>query len=225
MDNLDEVNKSDKIDRASRFGTVAILAGGKSSRMGFDKQLISFNGENIVKRNIAKLKDIFNEIIVVTNNSEFYKDDNSIITIKDIIFQRGPLSGIHAALKKSKSEYVYFLACDMPEVDIDFILFMKSRIAECDDDIEICVPDRDGKLELFNGFYSKKLIPRIEDMLGNDNRAIRNLVYGSKSCIVEITSDYKEDIFLNLNTQEQLEEYRSRGIKDGRDRKNGWNDN
>lgn len=205
----------DKIDKFDKFGTVAILAGGKSSRMGFDKQLISFNGENIVKRNVKKLRKVFNEIIVVTNNSEFYKDEKDIITIKDIIFQRGPLSGIHAALKKSKSEYVYFLACDMPEVDLEFIAYMKSKIDECGEDMEICIPNRDGKLELFNGFYSKRLIPRIEEMLENDNRAIRNLVYGSKSCIVEITSDYKEDIFLNLNTQEQLKEYTDRGKKNG----------
>lgn len=202
-----------------KFGTVAILAGGKSSRMGFDKQLISFDGENIVKRNIKKLKTIFSEIIVVTNNSELYEDDNSIITIKDIIFQRGPLSGIHSALKRSNNEYVYFLACDMPEVDIEFIQYMKSKTIECiektNQNIEICIPNRDGKVELFNGFYSKNLIPKIEGMLEKDELAIRNLVERSNTCIVEINEEYKKNIFINLNTQEQLEEYRSRGINYG----------
>lgn len=188
-----------------KFGTVAILAGGKSSRMGFDKQLIDFNGQNIVKRNAEKLKKKFDEIIVVTNNQKFYQDKKYIITIKDIIFQKGPLSGIHAALKKSSSEYVYFLACDMPEVDLNFIDFMQSKII--DDDIDICVPKREGQLELFNGFYNKRLIPKIEKLLEDNILAIRNLVYGSKSQIIEIEDGYSNDIFLNLNTQKDLKKY------------------
>lgn len=188
-----------------KFGTVAILAGGKSSRMGFDKQLIEFNGQNIVKRNAEKLKEKFDEIIVVTNNQQFYKDKEYIITIKDIIFQKGPLSGIHAALKNSSSEYVYFLACDMPEIDLSFIDFMESKIDN--EEIEICIPKREGRLELFNGFYNKGLIPRIEKLLDEDILAIRNLVYSSKSRIVEIEEGYGSDIFLNLNTQQDLKDY------------------
>lgn len=188
-----------------KFGTVAILAGGKSSRMGFDKQLIELNGENIVKRNTDKLISIFDEIIVVTNNQDFYKDKKYIKTIKDIIFQKGPLSGIHSALKISKSQYVYFLACDMPEIDLRFIEFMKSKIKN--NDIEICIPSIKGKVEPFNGFYSKKLITRIEKLLESDILAIRELIVRSKHLIIDVEKQTDNNIFLNLNTQEDLQNY------------------
>ncbi len=189
-----------------KFGTAAVLAGGKSSRMGFDKQRIEFSGENIVKRNTEELKRKFSQIIVVTNSPEIYEDEDYITVIQDIIFQKGPLSGIHAALKYSESRYVYFLACDMPEIDMDFIEYMKNETDRVN--AEICIPMRDGRLELFNGFYRKSLVPKIEKILKEDRRAIRALVEISDTHIVNADNIGKKDIFLNLNTQKELEDYR-----------------
>lgn len=194
------------MNELNRFGTAAILAGGKSSRMGFDKQFIEFDGENIVKRNAEILRAMFNQIIVVTNRPSLYNDSDCIETVKDIIFQKGPLSGIHSALSYSKSSYVYFLACDMPEIDLKFIEFMKSQVDS--DDIEICIPLKEGRMELFNGFYSRSLIPRIEKLLEEEKRAIRNLVEESNSKIIDIDERAEDKIFLNLNTQKELEDYR-----------------
>ncbi|MGI6199107.1 MAG: molybdenum cofactor guanylyltransferase, partial [Candidatus Cloacimonadaceae bacterium] len=41
------------------MNTAIILAGGKSTRMGFDKQLITIEGVNITKYIIRVLKSIF----------------------------------------------------------------------------------------------------------------------------------------------------------------------
>lgn len=199
-------------DILDRFGTVAILAGGKSSRMGFDKELICINGQSLMKKNIRMLKKVFDEIIVVTNNPKFYEGED-VKTIQDIIFQKGPLSGLHAALTAAKSEYVYLMACDMPEIDLDLIEHMKKKLAE--EDVEICIPRVEGKLEPFNGFYSKKLTPKIESCLLNDVLAIRNIVYSSKACVVDFEGSYKKDTFLNLNTRDELDEY---SLRENRDR-------
>ena len=51
--------------------------------------------------------------------------------VRDSIPGYGPLSGIHAAVKESKSEYVYLLACDMPHIDPDYISYMTGLLSAC----------------------------------------------------------------------------------------------
>ena len=43
----------------SDYGSAAILAGGKSTRMGSDKQLLEIGGKRIVETLIAALKEDF----------------------------------------------------------------------------------------------------------------------------------------------------------------------
>lgn len=189
----------------NKFGTAVILAGGKSSRMGFNKEFLEIDGESLVKKNIEKLKSIFNEIIVVTNNPKYYESLN-IITVQDIYFQKGPLSGIHASLKRSSSEYIYLLACDMPEIDIPFIKWMMEIVDR--EAPEIAVIRKGGYIEPFNGFYSTALIERAEELLRQNKLAIRALMSEAKVEFIdlhEVQSD--RDIFLNLNTQEDLQGY------------------
>ncbi|OHW61343.1 putative molybdenum cofactor guanylyltransferase [Andreesenia angusta] len=189
----------------NKFGTAVILAGGKSSRMGFNKEFLEIDGESLVKKNIEKLKTIFNEIIVVTNNPEYYESLN-IITVQDIYFQKGPLSGIHASLKRSSSEYIYLLACDMPEIDIPFIKWMMDIVKR--EAPEISVVRRDGRIEPFNGFYSVALADRVEELLKHDKLAIRALMSEAKVEFIDLHEVQSgRDIFLNLNTQEDLHGY------------------
>ena len=109
------------------YGTAVILAGGESRRMGFDKQFLSLNRERVMNSVIEKLNMKFSEIIIVTNKPVFYSTTvHKVVT--DEIAGKGPLSGIHIGLKNSSSKYVYFIACDMPVVNTDYIEFMKNRI-------------------------------------------------------------------------------------------------
>jgi len=55
-----------------KFGTAVILAGGKSTRMGFDKQFLVINRRRLIDSLRKKLKKEFDEIVVVTNKSQYY---------------------------------------------------------------------------------------------------------------------------------------------------------
>ncbi len=109
-----------------KFGTAIILAGGKSSRMGFDKQFLIINEKRVMEIVISKLRAEFKEIIIVTNKPESYKNLADKV-VSDIIKGKGPLSGLHAGLKHSSSKYSYFIACDMPNINIEYIRYMKRK--------------------------------------------------------------------------------------------------
>ncbi|MSU02743.1 molybdenum cofactor guanylyltransferase [Tissierella pigra] len=187
------------------FGTAIILAGGKSSRMGFDKQFIEVNQDRLMDIVINKLKKEFKEIIIVTNKPEGYYKNQYIVT-KDIIEGKGPLSGIHAGLKLSSSRYAFVVACDMPHINLDYIRYMKEFIGN--ENIDGSVTKYGELVEPFNGFYSKGIIENIEKHLLNQRRSINSLLkelnikYVEESKAREFSPNW--DMFINLNTQEDL---------------------
>ncbi len=191
-----------------KFGTAVILAGGKSTRMGFDKQLLKFDERRLIDNLSRKLSKEFEEIIVVTNKSKYYLGFNDKIT-KDIIVGKGPLSGIHSGLACASSQYVYFVACDMPNIYLDYIKYMKEEIEDIR--VKACVTKYGEWIEPFNAFYSKDMIVDIEEHLLNNQKSINSLLkkldvlYIEEEKAREFSPNW--DMFLNLNTKEDLNNY------------------
>jgi len=192
----------------TRFGTAVILAGGKSLRMGFDKQLLKVNERRLMDNLITKLKEKFNEIIIVTNKAEYYIGLSDKI-ISDKIKDMGPLSGIHAGLKESLSHYVYFTACDMPNISLDYIDYMKREIEGIE--VKACVTKLGQWIEPFNAFYSKDMVKNIEEHLFENRKSIFSLIDKVETHYIEEKEARRYspnwDMFLNLNTREELDRY------------------
>ena len=201
--------------KINEFGTAIILAGGKSSRMGFDKQFLKIKEIRLMEIIIDKLKEEFEEIIIVTNKPDEYNEfQYKIVSV--IIKEKGPLSGLQVGLKNATSTYSYFIACDMPSVNLDYIRYMKEKIRETSP--KACVTkDEDGHIEVFNGFYSKELYENIKSQLSEDKRAVNALLKSVDTLYISSTKAkvYSPDyaMFKNLNTKEELENYISQ-IKD-----------
>lgn len=192
----------------NKFGTAVILAGGKSSRMGFDKQFMKIKEERLLEIIINKLKKEFEDIIIVTNKPEKYIG-NSCRIVCDEIKQKGPLGGIYSGLKESSSKYVYFVACDMPNINIDYIRYMKEKIKDLD--VGACITRVGDKLEHFNGFYSRDVINEIEKLFLEDCRAIVYLTNKVNTLYIQEQDARKFspswEMFLNINTREELGRY------------------
>lgn len=191
-----------------RFGTAVILAGGKSTRMGFDKQLLKINERRLIDNLRKKLSGQFDEIIVVTNKSEYYLGFSDKIT-KDIIVGKGPLSGIHAGLMAASSLYVYFVACDMPNINMEYIRYMEEEMENSKD--KACVTRFGQWIEPFNAFYSKEMIRDIEKHLLSNKKSVNSLLeklpvhYIEEEKAREFSPNW--DMFLNLNTKEDLKDF------------------
>ena len=192
-----------------KFKTGVLLAGGKSQRMGFDKQLLSVNNRRLVYELVHRLKEEFEEIIIVTNSPEHYEGGTGYSVISDEIKDMGPLGGIHTGLKAAAGEYVYFLACDMPCVNVDYIRFMKNKIKNLE--VDACVTRFGEWIEPFNAFYSKSLIKGIEaDLLIGKGYIFQylkkqNCLYIEEKVAREFSPEW--DMFLNLNTVSELDRY------------------
>lgn len=144
--------------------SVAILAGGKSSRFGGkSKAEIIIEGKPIISKLIDTVYDISGEIIIVTNTPGKYSTLKNILTTTDIFTDAGPAGGLHAAIKATSADAVFLFGCDMPFLDRSLILmqielFNKSN---CD----VTVPSVNGMIEPLHSIYSVKLLPVLEKFL------------------------------------------------------------
>lgn len=198
-------------DPMKKFGTAIILAGGKSSRMGFDKQFLKIDERRLMDSIISKLNKEFEEIIIVTNKPEHYIGLSHKI-IQDIIEEKGPLGGIHAGLKESSSQYAFVVACDMPNINMDYVKYMKESMEG--KVLDGCVTNFMDWIEPFSSFYSKDIVPDIEKHLQTNKRSINSLLKYLKIHYIEedIAREFSTnwDMFLNLNTREDLDLYLER---------------
>ena len=195
--------------------TAIVLAGGKSKRMGFDKQFLSIDGIYITEYIIDILKPMFNNIILVTNKPEAYKD-RDIVLAEDFHKDFGPLGGIHIGLKKSQSLYNYIVACDMPYINKAYIDFMKKKIEEENYKKDAVITRFGNWIEPFNAFYSKALLSQVEESILSEKRKISSLLSMGNVLYIEeevarvFSSDWK--MFTNLNTEEDLNKLKNLNV-------------
>jgi molybdenum cofactor guanylyltransferase len=190
------------------FTTAVILAGGKSQRMGFDKQLINVKGRKLIEKQISALGEEFDEVILVSNIPQYYLAAKCTVA-RDEITGMGPLAGIQAGLRHASGKYVYFLACDMPNISMEYIRYMKNSLAE--NPADACITKLGDWIEPFNAFYSRDLLSCIDSSLKEGKGSIFKLVKEIKCCFIEekTARHYSPDwsMFLNMNTREDLSRY------------------
>lgn len=191
-----------------RFGTAILLAGGKSLRMGFDKQSIKVEDRYLVQEIAASLHADFSQIIAVTNEGRYYEGLPITIT-KDVLPSEGPLSGIHAGLLLSESEYAFVLACDMPYYCRGYS--QKLRELLLPESAGIITSLDGGKIEPFHGYYHKSLVHPIEEALASGKRKIRIVAEENEMQMVPISVaesfSPERSMFQNLNTESDLREF------------------
>ena len=163
--------------------------------MGFNKEEILINNEYLVHKQIKILKEIFEEVIVVTKNNDFYKDLD-VITVQDILDYNSPLVGLHSGLSHSSNEYNLLIACDMPNISKEYILSVVSQVKAS----KVYVSKKNEFYEPFYGIYSKDLIEKIEKFIIN-SRKFQDFIDSSKYEILNNDKRFDDlDLFRNLNT-------------------------
>ena len=187
----------------------AILAGGKSKRMGKDKLFLDLDKKPMIQHTLDKVKKYFNKVIVVTNNENIFFKENNLITVKDCLEgQLGPLVGILTAMEWAKKnfpkcQWIATFPCDTPFFPESVILkfIQESKKSES---LLLCASSHGRKHNIF-GLWSLKLYEKLKnDLIKNDIRKVE--YWTEKNNIKRVEFNFeKYDPFYNINTLEELE--------------------
>jgi molybdopterin-guanine dinucleotide biosynthesis protein A len=185
------------------MGSALILAGGRGSRIGYDKKKLEVGGETVIASLITKLHALFSEVLV-SSNEPFAHDQ--VVVLKDEL-GAGPLAGIYQGLSYCSSAYLYVVACDMPFISLDYIRYMQEEIRT--KQVDACVARReDGFYEPFNAFFNKSCLQPIYAALVGHRYKISTLLDRLHLHIIDASTlqMFNEgDMFFNINYQEDLE--------------------
>jgi len=145
-----------------------ILAGGKSRRFGGkQKSRIVVDGIRIIDRIMNVMQQVFEEIIIVTNDPLPFAELQNVVLISDIIPLKGPAGGIHAGLSSARAEAVFVYGADMPFPD-KLLIMEEMQLFKMKKPLAL-VPVIDKLTEPLHAVYSKKLIPLLEEFLTQEN--------------------------------------------------------
>ena len=183
-----------------------ILAGGRSSRMKYNKEYIKIGDEYLVHKQIRDLLDFFEEVIVVSDNIDHYMDLD-VLVVSDILVGNTPIIGLHAGLVISSNEYNYCIACDMPYINFKFIDHLINQVKDHD----AYVAMNKSFIEPFHALYSKNIIGKIEKFIDQSNYGFQRLIKSLDTYIVQEkdVSFFQQgyDMFTNINKEADLYEH------------------
>jgi len=185
--------------------TAIILAGGKSSRIGSDKDkaILKLNGKRLIDIVISKLKHIVGDNIIIVGPPEKYPSYKQIVP--DLFNQRGLLVGLYSGLKASASQYNLVVGCDMPFLKLELLQYMRDKI----DSNDIIIP-RYAKsyIEPLCAIYSKDCLSVMERNIEAGILSIRRIFPYLKVKYIEEKEikrvDPELNSFFNINFKEDF---------------------
>lgn len=184
--------------------SIALLAGGKSSRMGMDKALLTFRGQALFGFILDQVQGLSDDVYVISNREDV--DAYAPYRVfPDKILDIGALGGIYSALNYSQNELCLILACDMPFVNRALIELLRTEAAGYD----AVVPELGERLlEPFRALYRRSCLPAIKAAIdAGERRAVSFLPQVKAKRIpraVLAQIDPGLESFANINTPEDL---------------------
>jgi len=180
--------------------TAIVLAGGKSQRMGKTKALMSCPEGTLLERILTQIKPYFDEIIISVSEFEKHKFPNYKIVV-DEQSDRGPLMGILTGLRASSNDINFVVACDIPDINIDFL----KKILKFSWNFDIVVPvSGQEKFEPLFAVYHKRIIPVIEELL---NSNILKIIHLFPKCKTKLINMKNNGWYRNLNTFKEYQRF------------------
>jgi len=187
--------------------TGVVLAGGTNSRYGGKiKANEIIGGERIISSILKVISPLFDEIIIVTNTPEAFADITGCIITGDHFLKRGPLGGIHAAMKASSKDAIFVFAGDMPFLNSELILSQVKAFVS--NPADALIPAMKGNIEPLHSIYRTDLVNRLENFLtsGTENMIRTFLNELSVRYFNVPESELNTRSFTNINTPADFQE-------------------
>lgn len=178
--------------------TGIVLAGGKSSRMGSDKGLLTINDKTFVEHVIVAMKPLVDKIIIVSNNKDY--DQFGYRRVDDSIKDSGPLAGLYSGLKHSETEFNLVLSCDIPMIKTEIL----KKLVDADlENHEVVQIESNTKTMPLIAMYKKQCMHKCLELLQQGERRLRVAVNELKTKTIIIDAEFDQFV-KNVNTKEDL---------------------
>lgn len=182
--------------------TAFILVGGKSSRMGSDKALLSLGGQSLLTQALLTSSAVASTVRISGSKDRYAKFGD---VVEDIYRDCGPLGGIHAALSATSTDLNLMLSVDMPRMTSEFLKWLLERASASPE--LILVPDAAGGPQPLCAVYRPGALPAVTQALQSGKYKIGRLFSKVPTRVLTeqeiVSSGFSVTIFQNVNTPDE----------------------
>ena len=184
---------------------IAILAGGKSRRMGRDKAFVELDGTPMIQWVITAVKKCSANPLIIANEPDGY-GGFGLPVYPDIIPGMGPLSGLHTAFSVTGADRVMIVSCDSPLASPDVIKLILDYPGV---GAEAVIPFVDGREQGLLAVYARSGIERFAGPIASASIMFNEFRLGLDRIFIEEEELRKADpslrTFLNVNTPQDID--------------------
>lgn len=153
--------------------SAALIAGGRSTRMGLDKAWIKLDGEPLWQHQLATLRALEPAEIFLCGAGRGDLVAADMRGLLDAEPDRGPLGGLAAALASSSEPFVLALAVDLPAMTSEFLAELADESAT--DGVGI-VPELDGFYQALAAVYPRALAECASRLAADEDHSLQHFI-------------------------------------------------
>jgi molybdopterin-guanine dinucleotide biosynthesis protein A len=185
--------------------TIAIQAGGQSTRMGQNKALMPFLGRPFIAHLVGRVRGLADELLVTTNEPENYKFLGLPLFV-DPLPGVGALGGLYTALSAAQEPLVAVVACDMPLIQPGLLSAQRDLLLR--EGADVVIPRSPAGLEPLHAIYRRDTcLPAVRSAIESGERRMVGWLSAVKVRVMEPAEiaiyDPKQISFVNVNTPEE----------------------
>jgi molybdopterin-guanine dinucleotide biosynthesis protein A len=182
--------------------TCAILAGGKSTRMGQDKATIKIGERPLIHIVYDKVKEAFDDIIIISRLHDTIEGINAPV-LKDVVPFGNTMTGIVSAMLYSETPYTFVVACDMPLLSTETFKYMVNEATGED----IIIPKTRWGFEPLHAIYNRSCMAHLFRLIEQKRFKITEVLpFVSVKELEEQPCFFRNNtsVFTNINTMKDL---------------------
>ncbi len=179
--------------------TAGVLAGGKSSRMGRDKALLTIENKRFLDRITGELSALDEVLLSVASPGDY--GELGLPTFVDEHSKIGPMEGIRQLVRHASNEYVFVCAADMPFVTAELAAYMAEFVSS---DYDCYVMVDEDHIHPLCAIYSKAILPVIEELIAEGRYRLREIFQRVRTKYIRLeNSCFSPKVLQNVNTREE----------------------
>lgn len=146
------------------------MAGGSSRRFGSDKARFEIDGQPLILRIHNVLKQTCEQVTILAKKADAYQD-LGLTAVVDHYPEEAAIAGILTALELVEREWLFVVACDMPNLTTVFI----RELWQARQGMGVIPRDATGFHPLA-AFYHRSSLPLFRDAYGHGNFCLQRVV-------------------------------------------------
>jgi len=186
--------------------TAAILAGGRSRRLGGrNKATLSINGASVLERQLPRLRRVADRTIIIANDADAF-GALGVPVIPDMLPGHGALGGLYTAVSAAPTDHTLVVACDMPFLSEALLAFLIDAGGTAD----IVIPRTARGYEPLCATYTRRTADALKRLIDEERYTLSEVARIPGLTIREVGQNELKQfgpehvLFFNVNTPDDF---------------------